>query len=1271
MYMKQKHFFAVTGLLLLSMISYAQKKTANQANETIKTTVAQPLVADNTFIASHTMYKVETRNLTHFATPQVKMTNVKTALVEQAKYNKETVFPQKLEPSVFISMEKKQAIASILVPQYIQYPNQSIEKIISYDLEITETPQAAQKTAGNRVYAANSALASGNFYKIAISQKGLYKIDYDFIKNNLGVNPSSFSSNNIRLYGNGGELLDENNAVFRNDDLVENAIQVFDGGDGQLNQGDYLLFYANGPHSTMKDSLNKKFNHKYNIYSDASHYFLNFDKGNGKRIALLPALGNANVSVNSFNEFQFYEKDSVNLGRFGKTWWGDEFSDQPGRYLNRTFNFDIPNLDIATPVNIVTRYGAISYTGTNIMTTGINGIALQNTVMGKTGPNYFEPVIVAVTQSEDVNLTSGNIVINSSFTKGSSNAVGYLDYIEINARRNLVFNGYLNFADWNSVGPSNTASYTIQNANANTQVWDITDPLIPVQMSTTLVGNTLTFIQEATSLHRFLAIDGSSFNTPTYVEKTNNQNLHAAAATDYIIITHPSLKSEAEKLANYHVSKRGLKTLIVTPQEIYNEFSSGSQDVSALRDFIKMFYDKAAINDIPKYVLLFGDASYDYKNRISGNTNLVPTSETNESINKTTGYCTDDFFGFLDDHENQNNYSNNQINTLDIGIGRFPVSNTTVAANIINKIMNYDSPKSFGAWKNNFTFNADNGDANIHLEDAEYMSTYVKDSLPVYNSYKIYVGGFNVEATPAGPRAPDANKAVTEQIYNGTFLMNYNGHGGPLGWCEERIFSMDDVNAMTNINRLPLFITATCDFAPFDNPAINSAGEILLAKPDGGAIALMTTTQLVYADQNRIMNYNYMKSGFKHNANNQYPTMGDAYRLSKNLRYVSNVDEFVASNFRKFALLGDPALPLAFPKHRVSNDSINGMSVFASFDTLKALGKYTISGHVSDANGQLLDQFNGIVYPTIFDKPKKLTTIDNGTSPKDYFVQNNILYKGKATVKNGKFSYTFVVPKDINYEISKGKISYYTDNTLEDGNGYDNNIFIGGSSTNPIVDNIGPLIKPYLNNDKFVNGGLTTKNSTLLLKLSDDNGINYTGNSVGHDITAILDGNPQNNYILNNFFEADLDDYRSGTVKFPINNLTEGKHRLTIKAWDIMNNSSEVALDFIVASATEGQLSNVYNYPNPFSTHTQFMFEHNMPNQNLYVSIKVLTVSGKVVKNIHTMVNTEGTRVSNIDWDGLDEYGDRLGNGVYLYNLSVKSQNGFSDNKLQKLILLR
>jgi hypothetical protein len=554
------------------------------------------------------------------------------------------------------------------------------------------------------------------------------------------------------------------------------------------------------------------------------------------------------------------------------------------------------------------------------------------------------------------------------------------------------------------------------------------------------------------------------------------------------------------------------------------------------------------------------------------------------------------------------------------------------------------------------------------------MAAYVKDSLPQYNLTKIYVDGFTQQSTPAGPRTPDANAAVGAQIFNGTFLMNYNGHGGPLGWCEERIFSMDDINAMNNFNKLPLFITATCDFAPFDNPTIESAGEILLTKSNGGAIALMTTTQLVYADQNRIMNLNYMQSGFKAMKDKQQmPTLGDAYRLSKNIRYVNSISEFAASNFRKFVLLGDPGLPLAFPKHVVKTDSINGMSITQISDTLKALGKYTISGHLEDASGNSLDGFNGIVYPLILDKPKKLSTLGNDAdSPlRDYFVQNNALYKGKASIKNGKFSFTFVVPKDINYEIAKGKISYYASNETEDASGAEQSILIGGSSNQPITDNMGPEIKAYLNDEKFVNGGITTSNSLLLVKLSDENGINYTGNSLGHDITAVLDNNAQNTFVLNSFFEADLDDYRSGSVRFPLNGLSEGEHTLTIKAWDVLNNSSETTIRFIVVNGNDGKLAHVYNYPNPFTTKTRFTFEHNMPNQDLMVSIQIYTISGKVVRTLRSIINSPGTRNDEIEWDGRDQYGDRLGKGVYIYKLSIKNAQGYSDQAIQKLVLLQ
>lgn len=1260
----EKHMKYVLTFLTLTLLTVSVK-----AQEARSIDAESPI----TKIDEQYLYKVDKVELKNNGIPTINIVKLQTSIVSNPVYDKSLQLPSQFVAEIRISKERKKNIAYVFVPQYIKNEQGDIVQLLSYELQIEESAKTSQKTSGARVYAPNSVLAAGNWYKIAVAARGIYKVDYEFVKTKMGIELNGTPSSAIRLYGNGGQLLPEGNAIPRADDLIENAIAMYDGGDGVFNPGDYFLFYANGPHSILKDSINKSFIHQYNIYSDISTYFLQVDGQNGKRITNETNQGTPTHTVVDYNYFYFYEKDSANLGKFGKDWWGEEFSDLPGRFLTRTFSHTVPNRILSDPIYIKARVGAISASGVSTMQASLNGQSLQSVSLNPVRPIFSDPVLDTRVINTSTTNSSNALSYTLQFTKGSNNASGFLDYIEINCRRALVGSGSYTFADWNSVGAGQIANYRIAQANANTQVWDITNPLQPVRILGVLDNNTLSIIRDASILREYVITDGSEWLSPQYIEKTPNQNLHNATAADLIIIAHPDYVQEAQRLASHHNQKRNLRSVVVTPQQVYNEFSSGTQDVTALRDFIKMYYDKAGIDNLPSHVLFFGDASYDYKNRISNNTNFVPTYQTNESLDKIKGYCTDDFFGFLDDEEDINLYGFPYVNTIDMGVGRLTANSISQASAIVSKIIHYDSPACFGPWRNNLSFAADDGDNSIHLDDAELMAGFARDSLPVYNNYKFYTDAFIIQSTPAGPRAPDANKALVAQLFNGTLLMNYNGHGGPKGWCEERIFSMDDINLLDNYNKLPLFITATCDFAPFDNPAINSAGEILLAKPNGGAIALMTTTQLVFADQNRVMNFNYMRSGLSAMSTGRYPSLGDAFRLSKNLRYVSSIEEWTASNFRKFVLLGDPALPLAFPKHKVYTDSINGISVTQKYDTLKALNKYTITGHVADQNGNLLSNFNGIVYPTIFDKPKKLSTLQNiPSSPKrSYELQNNAIYKGKASVKNGKFTFTFVVPKDINYVIDLGKISYYTHDEVEDGNGYDNKIYVGGSGDNPIDDNKGPDIKPYMNDEKFVNGGITTPNSTLLIKLFDENGINYTGNSIGHDITATLDGDPQKTYVLNNFYEADLDSYQSGVVRFPVNNLSEGPHYFLIKAWDVLNNSSEARIDFVVVPRDKGKLEHVYNYPNPFSTRTGFMFEHNMPNQNLHVTINVYTVTGKVVKTIKTTVNTPGTRVHNIEWDGTDQYGDKLANGVYMYKLSFKSATGQSASKIQKLVILR
>ena len=1221
-----------------------------------------------------TLYLTEKRAISQYSVPNVRIVNIQTQKATLTESARAWDIPASVVPKVFIGRERKQAIAYILVPQYIRTSSTTVEQVISYDIIVNETGESANKTTGSRVYADHSVLATGQFYRLQLSTEGVYKIDYAFIKNNTGIEPSSRPSSSFRLFGNGGQALPENNAIPRADDLIENAMAVFDGGDGVINPGDYFLFYASGPHRIQFDSLNQRFVHSNNPYSDVSAYFLQVDGSNGLRMSTDASSSTFNTEVTSYDYFYYYDKDSANLGKYGKDWWGDEFSNLPGRYLTRNYPITLPDIVPNSPAIIRTRLGVNSATGVSQMTVSLNNTILHAPLFQPNPPVFSQPV-VRINDNTSLTTLDGNpFNLSIQMSLGSSASAGFLDFYEINLRRQLQLQGgFLRFSDKNSVGTGKIARFSVSNADANTLIWDVSSPLKPKQIDGLLTGNTLQFNRDASNLSFYVAFNKTAVSTPQFSGSVNQQDLHALGSTNNIIITHPNFISVAEELAQHHARRRGLSSIIVTPQQIYNEFSSGTQDVSAIRDFIKMFYDKGGLNNIPDQVLFIGDASYDYKDRIANNTNYVPTYETNESSNKTLSYCTDDFFGFLDDDEDINNYDFLHINTLDIGIGRLTVSTLGEAKDILNKIKIYDSSASFGPWKNTLSFAADDGDGAIHLEDAEIMAGYARDSMPVYNNYKFYVDAFTLQSTPAGPRAPDANKALVANLYNGTLLMNYNGHGGPLGWCEERIFSMDDINDLTNLNKLPLFITATCDFAPFDNPAIQSAGEILLRKPDGGAIGLMTTTQLVYADQNRIMNLNYMISGFKPMSNGKNPTLGDAYRLSKNLRYVNSIDEFAASNFRKFALLGDPALPLSFPMHRVVTDSINGVSVNVAYDTLKALGKYTLSGHVTDVQGQFLSNYNGQVFVTLFDKPRKQNTLQNtANSPlRTYELQNNAIYKGKATVTNGRFSLTFVVPKDINYSIGRGKVSYYVQNEKEDGNGFDLGIWVGGSSSNPSTDQTGPVIKPYLNSDRFVDGGITTPNSTLLVKLFDSNGINYTGNSIGHDITLQLDGDVQKTFVLNQFYESDLDQYQSGQVRFPLNNLSEGPHTAVIKAWDVFNNSNEARLNFVVSNSKGGKLDKVYNYPNPFSTRTQFMFEHNLPNQLLQIDITIYTITGKVVRRINEQRVSSGTRIDDIVWDGRDEWGDRLANGVYLYKINVRSGNGLQATQLQKLVILR
>jgi hypothetical protein len=1117
-----------------------------------------------------------------------------------------------------------------------------------------------------RSYTANSVLAMGNWYKISTTSPGIYKIDLPFLTS-LGINTSGIAASAIKLYGNGGQMLPEKPLNTVPDDLVENAIWVEDGGDGQLNGSDYILFYAAGPHAWIKDSANKTFYHQKNIYSDTSYYYFVIGE-NGKRITTSNFAAPANTTVTQATQNWFYELDTVNFLSSGRQWYGEEFSTNGGKSLTRTYTVNIPNIlpDAAT---IRAACVARTFNTNSRFAISCNNQPAMQLDLPTTGTGPYDLFATTAQSSAIFNPTQIPISVRFDYTPGSTGSQGWLDWFEINARVDLSMNGInqLSFRDWNSVGPGKVSSFLIKNATADLQVWDVTNGLQPVKMPGSLTGSQWGFVNESSSLHEYIAFTTNGFLTPKAVGRVPNQNLHGSAIPQYIIITHPNVLGQAQRLAQYHQQRENLSSIVVTVNQVYNEFSSGSPDPTALRDFVKMYYDRAGGDSTkaPKYLLLFGDASFDYRSRITNNTNLVPCWESPSSVDPLSTYTSDDFFGLLGDNDDINGTS---TYLLDIGIGRIPAKTDREAQSIVDKIVAYNDAKSLGPWRNECTFVADDEDNNLHLQDAETMTQAVTAAAPQENLDKIYLDLFPQESNSAGSRYPAVNQAINSKIYNGTLLWNYTGHGSYSRLAEEVVLDQNIINSFNNPQKLPLFVTATCDVAPYDNPLVSSIGENLLLRDKTGAIALMTTTRVVFAFSNRIINENYLKTAFQRKPDSSYRSLGEAVREAKNVTY--NYLSDVVNN-RKFTLLGDPALTLAFPVYQVKTTAINGKALTGTPDTLKALSEYTISGTVQDNAGNVLNDFNGTIYPTIFDKAQTVNTLGNdpGSLPVPIQVQKNILFKGKATVNGGRFSFSFIVPKDISYQYGNGKISYYGDNGTKDGSGVLNNIIIGGSG-NGTADVQGPGIQAYLNDEKFVSGSITNDRPVLLLKLADSSGINILGTGIGHDLVAILDNDQKNEYVLNDFYEADLNNFRQGTVRFQLPALAPGSHTLTIKAWDVANNSGQATLDFRVINEQGFALDHVLNYPNPFTTHTTFWFEHNRPGEELLIQIQVYTISGKLVKTIRKAIFSPGTRSSDCEWDGRDDYGDKIGRGVYIYRLKVQTADGKAAEKLQKLFIL-
>ncbi len=1110
-------------------------------------------------------------------------------------------------------------------------------------------------------HADSSVLASGPWYKLAVTHTGIYQITYADLQR-MGIDLSTLEVDKIRLFGNGSGMLAEGNSTLRIDDLREIAIKVADGDDERFDANDFILFYGEGADKWSFDKLTRFYAHQRNLYSDSTYYFLNFGQAMGKRVQPMhTGTAPANTFSNSYDDFDVHDFDQQNLIRSGREWYGESFSSVKAEWV---FPYNYPDIDTTVPLrlkwNIAANASVPSYFYLSRPETALDSLKIDST-----DPKEFTRAARSKFKITTTSKPKPDQTVTLTYNMPMATAKGWLNYLQLSFRRYLSWVApQMLFRDVNTIGAGKIAEFSIKNVNATLNVWEVSNPSQVRVAETTLADGMLKFKCTTDSLREFIAFDGSFYYPVIWSGGVQNQNLHAVEPASLIIVVHPLFLAQAEQLGEFHRERSKLTVNVVTTTQVFNEFSCGQADPTAIRDFVKMLYERGTSDSRPKYLLLFGDGSYDPKNRIPGNNNLIPTFQSVESLNSTTSYVTDDFFGIMT--ENGGQEANGKI---DIGIGRFPVSTTQEAQTMVDKIIRYSSTEYpvRPDWRNTITFVADDENQNLHLHQAEELCEIVATKYPLININKIFLDAYPLIKIPGGERFPDANRAINVAVDKGSLIVNYTGHGGETGWSFEQVLTTADILAWTNKDRLPVFVTATCEFSRFDNPERFTAGEMLILQPNGGAIGLYSTTRLAFAGLNIMLNRSFFSHLMDKDADGQYVRMGDLIRLSKN----DNNNNF---QLRNFVLLGDPAQNIAFAGLNVRTLAINEQPA-SQPDTLLGMSTVTVKGQIEDATGIKAGNFNGVINCKVFDKPVTNSTLGNRpngeTYPETFKLQNMLIFKGDVPVDSGAFTFSFVVPRNISLQFGKGKISYSAWNDDAEASGYYDQFVIGGRDESVSPVNQGPDITLYMDDRNFISGGETGDAAILLIDLFDTNGINSLGLGIGHEIEAVLDNNRSNAMVLNDYYAPVMNSYTRGTVAYPVNGLSPGKHTLSIKAWDMYDNSSIREISFYVPTHAGLTVKNVLNAPNPMVGSTKFLFQPQLYDSGgLSVQISIYNLKGIQVR---TLVQNYQDPIDNasITWDGTDSNGQVLSNGLYPYKIVFKAANGAYSETSQKLMIAR
>ena len=1151
-----------------------------------------------------------------------------------------------------------------------------------------------------KVGSTDNPLKEGTFFKIKVDKSGVFKITSKFLRDN-GMNPANINPKNFRIFGNGGLALPENNNDIKYSALQENAIQVSGENDGTWNEEDYALFYAQGPNgfnvyksdANANGNPNKRIETRtdrsgnfINIYEDFAYYFINFDVGPGKRIQVIDAaLGTQTIT--RYDEFQYLNEEKFNLKRVGRVWTGDFFN--ASKAVTFTTKSAIQPTDVIKYRSRVIGYESAG----NKVTINLNNAASVPFAIASTEKKDYVPIIYAGTAT---NLQGSTFTFNfAPDTASNPNGKFFFDYAEVQYKEDLKFtNSQLLFRSYDIIEQSGNAyTFSISDATNIEQVWEVSDRANVIK-KVNKSGTTAIFSLGYNANNQFYSNEFVAFKNadafePGFVAKIATQDLSGLQNIDYVMITVPEMMGHAQRLANFYQGKYNVA--VVDINKIYNEFSSGSKDITGIRDFVTKLNTPTGKL---KYAFILGDTSYDFKGKTYPGSDVIPSYQSEESGNYADSFVTDDYFTMT---SLQSPGSVVLSNTLpNLPIGRLPAANITEAKLLIDKMLAYNNAlpgqsTPFGEWRMKMDFVVDDDADNV----LPFHTTMNKSLVNVfetgtqrkeYNIRKLYLDAFTAQTSAGGQRYPQVNQAISNDVGNSLYLF-YFGHGGINGWTQERVLTVEEIQNFNNYNnvysRFPLISTITCEFTLWDDPGTFSAGEQVIKSKQGGAAMMLTSSRAIGVGYGEEFTTIFTRHLFEL-VNDDFISLGDAFLKAK-------LEKGPQPDHLKVNLLGDPATKLSRPQRLLVIDNIDSPVP----NQIRALDFIKVNGHINKADGTLDTTFNGRVAVNIFDKRLNKKTLNNDGEPKmnpvlNYTEENGPIVKSSGQAVNGVFTVEFYVPKDINYEVASGRILAYADNKVFDV--FNNQAqIIGGINPDGINDNEAPKVKIYMNNTNFADGGITDQNPLLLACVTDDKGINSTGSGIGHDVTTILDGKIINTVVLNDFFfsgdgngctNTTLKDYQKGNVTYPFRNLSPGEHQLTFKVWDINNNSTTETLNFIVKDETEQNLivNKLLNWPNPFTNKTYVQFEHNCDDM-LDVNVQIYTITGKLVKTISTTVTAEpffqGFRTPRtaIEWDGLDDFGDAVGKGTYIFKIFAKSQNQEkckgSATAVEKMVLLK